>query len=159
MTKKLETIQSEISSDTEPKVVNKTPKRQHNLKFEVASEKEYEIIQFDDPQIVAQIEKEFPEMTMEFKRILFDSYELFCKKQSNYGSANISLGTDLKREEDIDMALKGLWFRINDKVQRFKTMQFGNQKDNVGESLTDTFQDMAIYGIIAMLVQSGKWGK
>lgn len=154
-----QTSTNESSSSLEPKIVSKTPKRQHNLKFEAIPEKDYEIIQYDNPEIVAQIEKEFPQMSMEFKRILFDSYELFCKKQSNYGSANISLGTDLSRPEDVDMALKGLFFRINDKVQRFKTMQFNNQQDNVGESLTDTFQDLAIYGIIAMLVQSGKWGK
>ena len=158
MAKKLST-ENETSSSVEPKIVSKTPKRQHNLKFEAIPEKDYEVIQYDDPLIVAQIEKEFPEMSMEFKRILFDSYELFCKKQSNYGSANISLGTDLSKEEDIDMALKGLWFRINDKVQRFKTMQFGNQDDKVGEALIDTFQDLSIYGIIAMLVKSGKWGK
>lgn len=151
--------QNETSSSVEPNIVSRTQKRQHNLKFEVASEKEYEIIQFDNPEIVKEIENQYPVMTMEFKRILFDCYELFCKKQSNYGSSNISLGTDLTKDEDVDMALKGLFFRINDKVQRFKTMQFNNQTDKVGESLTDTFQDLANYSIIAMLVSSKKWGR
>ena len=153
------TTENETSSSLEPKIVSKTAKRQHNLKFGVASEQDYEVIQFDDPQIVREIENQYPEMTMEFKRILFDCYELFCKKQNSYGSSNISLGTDLTKEEDVDMALKGLWFRMNDKIQRFKTMQFQGTEDKVGESLIDTFQDLANYSIIAMLVKSKTWGR
>lgn len=156
---KIPTTENETSSSLERKIVSKTQKRQHNLKFAVASEQDYEVIQFDDPQIVREIENKYPEMTMEFKRILFDSYELFCKKQNTYGSSAISLGTDLTKDEDVDMALKGLWFRMNDKIQRFKTMQFQGAEDKVGESLTDTFQDLANYSIIAMLVKSKKWGK
>jgi hypothetical protein len=37
-------------------------------------------------------------------------------------------------------------------------IMFGS-KDAVGESLDDTFKDVSVYGIIAQLVQSGKWGK
>ena len=159
MAKQNSNTQNETTSSFEPKVVSKTPKRQHNLKFQAAQEKDYEVIQFDNPEIVKQIENRYPEMTMEFKRILFDCYELFCKKQNSYGSSNISLGTDLTKDEDVDMALKGLFFRMNDKIQRFKTMQFQGAEDKVGESLTDTFQDLANYSIIAMLVASKKWGK
>jgi hypothetical protein len=32
-------------------------------------------------------------------------------------------------------------------------------QDNVGESLTDTYQDLSVYGIIAQIVQNKKWGK
>ena len=103
---KIPTTENETSSSLEPKIVSKTAKRQHNLKFGVASEQDYEVIQFDDPQIVREIENQYPEMTMEFKRILFDCYELFCKKQNSYGSSNISLGTDLTKEEDVDIHIK-----------------------------------------------------
>jgi hypothetical protein len=37
-------------------------------------------------------------------------------------------------------------------------IMFGSQ-DAVGESLNDTFKDISVYGIIAQLVQSNKWGK
>ena len=33
------------------------------------------------------------------------------------------------------------------------------QPDEVGESIQDTFQDLSVYGIIAQIVQNGKWGK
>ena len=50
--------------------------------------------------VIKQIEEQYPEMTKEFKRILKEQYETFCKKQSNYGPDNISLGRDLAKEED-----------------------------------------------------------
>ena len=46
-----------------------------------------------------------------------------------------------------------------DKINRYKQMIMFGSKDAVGESLDDTFKDISVYGIIAQLVQSGKWGK
>jgi hypothetical protein len=105
------------------------------------------------------MEKKFPVMTAEFKRIQQAQYELFCAKQSNYGPDNISMGSSLEREEDRKLSLQGLFFRLNDKINRYKQMIMFGSKDAVGESLDDTFKDISVYGIIAQLVQSGKWGK
>ena len=44
---------------------------------------------------VEQMEKEWPEMTNEFKRLQREQYELFCRKQHDYGPGNISVGTQL----------------------------------------------------------------
>jgi hypothetical protein len=109
--------------------------------------------------VVTEMEKKFPVMTAEFKKIQQAQYELFCAKQSNYGPDNISMGSTLEREEDRKLSLQGLFFRINDKVNRYKQMIMFGSKDAVGESLDDTFKDISVYGIIAQLVQSGKWGK
>jgi hypothetical protein len=109
--------------------------------------------------VVAEMEKKFPIMTTEFKRIQQMQYELFCAKQSNYGPDNISMGTTLEREDDRKLSLQGLFFRLNDKINRYKQMIMFNSRDAVGESLDDTFKDISVYGIIAQLVQSGKWGK
>ena len=49
-----------------------------------------EVIAYDNPKVVEEMEKQWPEMTAEFKRIMFTQYELFCLKQSNYGPDNIS---------------------------------------------------------------------
>jgi len=111
------------------------------------------------PDVVTEMEKKFPVMTAEFKRIQQAQYELFCAKQSNYGPDNISMGSSLEREEDRKLSLQGLFFRINDKVNRYKQMIMFGSKDAVGECLDDTFKDISVYGIIAQLVQSGKWGK
>lgn len=109
--------------------------------------------------VVAEMEKKFPIMTQEFKQIQQRQYELFCAKQSNYGPDNISLGTTLEREQDRVLSLQGLFFRLNDKINRYKQMIMFGSKDAVGESLDDTFKDISVYGIIAQLVQSGKWGR
>lgn len=109
--------------------------------------------------VVVEMEKKFPIMTAEFKRIQQAQYELFCAKQSNYGPDNISMGSSLEREEDRKLSLQGLFFRLNDKINRYKQMIMFGSKDAVGESLDDTFKDISVYGIITQLVQSGKWGK
>jgi hypothetical protein len=65
----------------------------------------------------------------------------------------------LEKKEDVKLSLTGLWFRINDKVQRLKQLVVLGQPDEVGESVQDTYQDLSVYGIIAQLVQRGKWAK
>lgn len=114
---------------------------------------------YKNPNLIQQVEIEYPEMTGEFKRIMFEQYELFCMKQSNYGPSNISVGTNLQTDDDKKLSLTGLWFRINDKVQRLKQLVILNKEDNVGESIEDTFQDLSVYGIIAQIVSNGKWAK
>ena len=104
-------------------------------------------------------EKHFPETCNAFKQVLQEQYEMFCKKQKNYGPGNISVGTECRSDEDIQLSLTGLWFRLNDKVQRLKQLIVLGHKDEVGESEQDTFQDLSIYGIIAQIVSAKKWGK
>lgn len=116
-------------------------------------------IKYDNPEIVEQMEKKYPQMTDEFKRIMFTQYELFCLKQSNYGPDNIAVGTQLRTTDDIRISLTGIWFRLNDKIQRLKNLVVLNKKDNVGENTEDTLMDLSVYGIIAQIVQNGKWAK
>ena len=53
--------------------------------------------------IVTQMEEEWPEMTMEFKRLQREQYELFCRKQHDYGPGNISVGTQLITDDEIKL--------------------------------------------------------
>jgi hypothetical protein len=46
---------------------------------------------------------------------------------------------------------------MNDKIQRLKQLVIQNEPDTVGESITDTFQDLSVYGIIAQIVQQKKF--
>ena len=108
---------------------------------------------------IKECEERYPEMTKEFKKILNEQYELFCRKQLNYGSSNISGGTLLETEDDIRFSLTGLFFRMNDKIQRIKQLVVLGKNDTVGESVDDTFQDLSVYGIIAQVVKRKKWGK
>jgi hypothetical protein len=104
-------------------------------------------------------ERVYPQTTEEFKKILDEMYFTFCKKQRNYGPGNISVGTALETKDDVKLSLTGLWFRINDKVQRLKQLVVLGQPDEVGESIQDTYEDLSVYGVIAQLVQRGKWAK
>ena len=109
--------------------------------------------------IVGQMEKEWPEMTGEFKRLQREQYELFCRKQHDYGPGNISVGTQLQTSDEIKLALTGLWFRMNDKIQRLLQLVVKGQPDEVGENIQDTYEDLSVYGIISQIVQRGKWAK
>lgn len=108
---------------------------------------------------VKACEERYPQTTSEFKKILNEQYILFCKKQMNYGPDNISVGTRLETPEEIRLSQTGLWFRINDKIQRLKQLVLLGKEDNVGESIEDTYQDLSVYGIIAQIVKRQKWGK
>ena len=65
----------------------------------------------------------------------------------------------LETETDVKLSLTGIWFRINDKVQRLKQLVVMGHEDEVGESIEDTLQDLSINGIIARIVSSKKWCK
>ena len=110
--------------------------------------------------IVEQMEKEWPEMTQEFKKIQREQYELFLHKQHDYGPGNISVGTQLQTPEEVKLSLTGLWFRMNDKLQRVKTLLMNDRESAVkDEPLEDAFLDVSNYGIMATIVKNGKWGK
>ena len=109
--------------------------------------------------IVQQMEEEWPEMTKEFKRLQKEQYELFLHKQHDYGPGNISVGTQLQTEEEVHLSLTGLWFRMNDKIQRLKTLLLSGREAAAGEPLEDAYLDVSNYGIMATIVKNGKWGK
>ena len=110
--------------------------------------------------IVTMMEKEWPEMTAEFRRLQREQYELFLHKQHDYGPGNISVGTQLQTPEEIQLSLTGLWFRMNDKIQRLKNLLMSG-RDNAVENdpMEDAFLDVSNYGIMATIVKNGKWGK
>ena len=110
--------------------------------------------------VVAKMEAEWPLMTKEFKKLQRDQYELFLHKQHDYGPGNISVGTQLMNAEEIKLSLTGLWFRMNDKLQRVKTLLMNNRESAVkDEPLEDAYLDVSNYGIMATIVKKGLWGK
>ena len=110
--------------------------------------------------VIQKMEEEWPLMTEEFKKIQREQYELFLHKQHDYGPGNISVGTFLVTPEEIKLSPTGLWFRMNDKLQRVKTLLLGDRKSAVkDEPLEDAYLDVSNYGIMATIVGRGKWGK
>ena len=114
----------------------------------------------DSGDIVSMMEQEWPQMTAEFRRLQREQYELFLHKQHDYGPGNISVGTQLHTKEEVHLSLTGLWFRMNDKIQRLKNLLMSGRENAVaGEPLEDAFLDVSNYGIMATIVKNGKWGK
>ena len=111
----------------------------------------------EDNEAVEWCEKNYKDLTDEYKKIMMEQYILFCKKHRNYGTGNINVGTNLETDSDVKLSLTGLWFRLNDKIQRLKQLVVTGEPDTVGESITDTFQDLSVYGIISQLVQQKKF--
>ena len=58
--------------------------------------------------IVTLMEKEWPVMTAEFRKLQREQYELFLHKQHDYGPGNISVGTQLQTPEEIKLSLTGV---------------------------------------------------
>ena len=109
--------------------------------------------------IITMMEREWPVMTAEFRRLQREQYELFLHKQHDYGPGNISVGTNLQTPEEIKLSLTGLWFRMNDKIQRLKTLLMNDRESAVDEPLEDAYLVVSNYGIMATIVKNEKWGK
>jgi hypothetical protein len=142
----------------ERKVIKEEKKQNIQMNI-LPKEDDLRVVAYDEPEVVKQVEEMYPEMTDEFKAIMFTQYELFCKKQLNYGPGNISVGTLLETDEDVKLSLTGLWFRMTDKINRLKQLVVLGQPDKVGESINDTYMDLSVYGIIAQIVSNKKWAK
>jgi hypothetical protein len=109
---------------------------------------------------IEDFEQTYPTLAIEFKKIQEEQYLLFAKKMMDYGLQNIALGTTLEEYEDVKFSLMGIWLRMNDKTNRLKNILKRDSKNYVeGESMIDSFIDIANYGIIAQLVAKSKWKK
>jgi len=69
---------------------------------------------------------------------------------------NVSAGTNLDTADEVEFAMTGLWYRLSDKINRWKNMIISGRKAQ-NETLIDTYQDITNYGIIAQLVERGLW--
>ena len=112
-----------------------------------------------DAAAVRKFEKEYPELSWEFKVIQNEMYEMFARKHMDYGLNNIALGGDLTNPEDKKFSLTGLAIRLTDKISRLKNLLINGKNYVQGEGMEDTFIDIANYGIIGMLVGRDKWKK
>ena len=105
-------------------------------------------------------EKEYPELSTEFKQIQKEMYEMFAAKHMDYGLNNIALGGDIvNNSDDKKFSLTGLAIRLTDKISRLRNLMVNGRNYVEGEGMEDTFIDIANYGIIGLLVGRNKWKK
>lgn len=100
--------------------------------------------------------KEYAGLLKNFRDLQLEQYLLFARKNHDYGMKNITAGSDLETEDEVKFVLTGLWFRISDKVNRWKNI-IKNGWTVETEPFLDTLQDIANYAIIAEMVARGLW--
>ena len=104
------------------------------------------------------LKEEYPVIYDGYMAIVEEQLELFSKKHLDYGMHNISAGTALENSEQRSFALTGLWYRMSDKINRWKNIIITDRKVE-NETIVDTFQDLCNYAIIAQLVEKDMWKK
>ena len=116
-----------------------------------------EIMNAKNPPSAREIlREEYPTIYNGYQSIIDEQFELFAKKHLDYGMHNVSAGTNLDTQDEVEFAMTGLWYRLSDKINRWKNMIISGRKAQ-NETIIDTFQDVTNYGILAQLVKRGMW--
>lgn len=79
-----------------------------------------------------------------FLAVCREMEEVFVKKHKDYGKGNI-----------LDTGELGIAFRESDKLNRLKHLLSGN-RDPENESVDETWMDIGVYAVIAMMYRR-KW--
>jgi len=136
---------------------NQVKEYETKLKNKVTNMSSREISDAKKPPSAREIlKKEYPIIYNGYKDIIDEQFELFAKKHLDYGMHNVSAGTNLETPQEVEFAMTGLFYRMQDKINRWKNMIISGRKAQ-NETIIDTFQDVTNYGIIAQLVSEGKW--
>lgn len=78
-------------------------------------------------------------------RIFVEAFELWARKQRDYGPENIAKAGEV-----------GVSIRLNDKIERLRTLlRSGKVPDN--ESIRDTWIDVCVYGAIGVALNDDTW--
>jgi len=100
-----------------------------------------------------------PEQARAFREIVGKMYRVHLDKNTDYSPANImatgEIGLITRLWDKTARLLNLLGFRFS--IQDAGT--FDAPKTPKHESIDDTYQDLAVYAIIGILLRAGKWGK
>lgn len=77
-----------------------------------------------------------------YQMVLDDLMKTFIRKHKDYGKDNI-----------LDTGELGIVFRVNDKVKRLQNLLAGGKKPE-NESINETWIDIAVYSVIAILYRN-----
>lgn len=145
-------ISPQISNIPYNDIIPKIPRQGYN----VFSDEEKHLIAEDNA--ISDVQHQMPQMLAEFLKIQALQLETFCKKQLDYGPGNIALdGNPNENDDDRMGSLRGIVIRMNDKIQRLVNLVVKNQSTQ-NESIEDSFLDVSVYGIIALIVSKRRWG-
>ena len=114
-------------------------------------------------EVMKKIEEMYPQCTDALMNNFDRAYDLWTKKQNDYGDSNIRLGLDLssssERSQNNRLAQLGVVIRMNDKISRLINLYKKDLESAVDESIEDTALDIMNYANMLMVLKSNKWGK
>lgn len=107
-------------------------------------------------------EQRCPEQVVAFIETVMQMYRVHLDKNADYSPANIlgpgEIGLATRLWDKITRLLNLYGFEVH--IEKAGTMDVNAlQRDPKNESLDDTYLDVAVYGIIGMLLRAQKWGK
>jgi len=82
-----------------------------------------------------------------FETVCAEMNELFVKKHKDYGKGNI-----------LDTGELGMAFRVNDKLNRIKNLLMSRKKP-ANETLDESWIDIGVYAVIAIMYRRGWFQK
>lgn len=80
-----------------------------------------------------------------FEEVTEELLQMFLKKHRDYGKGNILANGEL-----------GISMRVSEKIERLKHLLMSGQTPN-NESIEETWVDVAVYGVIAVLLRRGQF--
>ena len=114
-------------------------------------------------EVMKKIEEMYPQCTDALMNNFDRAYDLWTKKQNDYGDSNIRLGLDLssssERSQNSRLAQLGVVIRMKDKISRLINLYKKDLESAVDESIEDTALDIMNYANMLMVLKSNKWGK
>ena len=104
-----------------------------------------------------ETEERCPNQAAGFREIIEKMYQVHLDKNADYSPANVlgvgEIGLVVRLWDKMTRLMNLLGFRIN-----VEFVGYVGEKDAKNESIEDTYLDMSVYSIIALLYRSGKWG-
>jgi hypothetical protein len=80
-----------------------------------------------------------------FEQVDEELLQMFLKKHRDYGKGNILANGEL-----------GIAMRVSEKIERLKHLLMSGQTPS-NESIEETWTDVAVYGVIAILLRRGQF--
>ncbi len=102
-------------------------------------------------------EERSPNQAQGFREIIEKMYQTHLDKNADYSPANVlgvgEIGLVVRLWDKMTRLMNLLGFEIN-----VEFVGYHGEKEAMNESIEDTYMDMSVYSVIALLYRAGKWG-
>lgn len=99
-----------------------------------------------------------PQQVQAFEEAIGRMMRVHLKKNADYSPANIlgtgELGVVVRMWDKVSRMMNLAGFRIV-----IKSSDFDAPREPNNEAISDSYEDLAVYGVIGKIVRAGKWGK